>query len=157
MQKEPHRSGFPKSMQLSCRAFRINPKAQLLFMPLCQDRQQQRESAGCNQNGDMQCAFSCLWRSRNVLPLRQRNSFLDRCLCRNIGGSRCRRLRAVVCCMISVCGNGRGRCGIHDHMILPGCGLSDASRSIRCLTSGIFCCRGVCRCLCAVLCGVCCA
>ena len=106
MQKEPHRSGFPKSMQLLCRAFRINPKAQLLFTPLCQDRQQQRESAGCNQNGDMQCAFSCLWRSRNVLPLRQRNSFLDRCLCRNIVGSRCRRLRAVVCCMISVCGNG---------------------------------------------------
>lgn len=157
MQKEPHRSGFPKSMQLLCRAFRINPKAQLLFTPLCQDRQQQRESAGRNQNGDMQCAFSCLWRSRNVLPLRQRNSFLDRCLCRNIGGSRCRRLRAVVCCMISVCGNGRSRCGIHDHVILPGCSLSDAGRSIRCLTSGIFCCRGVCGCLCAVLCGVCCA
>ena len=101
MQKEPHRSGFPKSMQLLCRAFRINPKAQLLFTPLCHDRQQQRESAGCNQNGDMQCAFSCLWRSRNVLPLRQRNSFLDRCLCRNIVGSRCRRLRAVVCCITS--------------------------------------------------------
>lgn len=31
---------FPEVDALLCRAFRINPKAQLLFTPLCHDRQQ---------------------------------------------------------------------------------------------------------------------
>ena len=151
MQKKSHTAPVcPKSVWLFWNVVPIFQGMQLLLTPLGQDCQQQRESAGCNQNGDMQCCISCPWRSRNILPMQLRIPLGNRSLCRNIAGRCCSSgLLIMICCMNSVCRSCCGGRSIHTCVILPGCSLSNAGRSTRCLTGGIYSCCGVCCGLCA--------
>ena len=110
---------------------------------LCQECQQQWETAGCNQNSDVQCGVFCFRRTRNILILWKRYPLFNSCMCRNIrtccSGMRRIRIRRCLSRNICACCNNDSRCTVNNNTVFLGCSLICSRRSVSCWNCALFC------------------